>query len=213
MIMRFLFMLILSYVVIANASASDRKIYDIILFEDSVLSLSNLDAAIFNNEKYIDFFQTEKKNHFEVLKDYFMDFDSILVFENIYWGEYVKSPLYNVRVIDIKKDSIYKTESDSYNNRIVVSQKKNEKFQMYNKKQDISIDVICCYICYAFIDSKDSLIYIQNNSFDCTTSVSLYSLCTFISNQDHNSKTFRFGFWPLWVRSVLQNNKLRALYP
>ena len=127
MIMRFLFMLILSYVVIANASASDRKIYDIILFEDSVLSLSNLDAAIFNNEKYIDFFQTERKNHFEVLKDYFMDFDSILVFENIYWGEYVKSPLYNVCVIDIKKDSIYKTESDSYNNRIVVSQKKNEK--------------------------------------------------------------------------------------
>lgn len=159
MIMRFLFMLILSYVVIANASASDRKIYDIILFEDSVLSLSNLDAAIFNNEKYIDFFQTERKNHFEVLKDYFMDFDSILVFENIYWGEYVKSPLYNVRVIDIKKDSIYKTESDSYNNRIVVSQKKNEKFQMYNKKQDISIDVICCYICDAFIESKDSLIF------------------------------------------------------
>jgi len=197
-----------------RASASDKeKIYDKIVHGDSVLSLSDLNNVVFNKKEIIDFFQTERKKHLEVLEDCFIEYDSILIFEDVLWSEFVDSPKYHACVIDIKKDSIYETKLDSFNNRIVVSQKKKEKFQIYNAKQEISVNVIYSYICDVFVNSKDSIINIQNHSFDSTTSISLYSLCTFLTSSGQISQIFRFGFWPFWVKGMLNYQKLKALYP
>lgn len=194
--------------------ASDKeKIYDKIVSGDSVLSLSDLDKSFFNGKKIIEFFQTERKKHLEVLEDCFIEYDSIFVFENFYVHDYAELTSYHVSVIDIKKDSIYETKFDSSNNGIVVSQKKKEKFQIYNKKQEISVPVIYSYICDVFVNSKDSIMKIQNDSYDSTTSLSFYSLCTFMTNSNRKSQIFRFGFWPLWVKGILSYQKLKTLYP
>lgn len=198
---------------LVRASASDKeKIYDMIFSVDSVLSLSDLDCSNFKGKKIIDFFQTERKRHLEVLDDYFIGNDSILIFESFYRHDFAGLILYDVRVIDIKKDSIYDIKIDSTNNRIAISQEKKEKFQIYNKKQEISIPVIYSYICDVLVNSKDSILKIQNESYDNTTSLSLYSLCTFMTNSNQKSQIFRFGFWPFWVKGVLNDQKLKTLY-
>ena len=211
--MRFPFVLLMSMFFLSVSASDKEKIYDKIVSGDSVISLSDLDKSVFNGKKIIEFFQTERKKHLEVLEDCFIEYDSIFVFESFYVHDYAELTSYHVSVIDIKKDSIYETKFDSSNNGIVVSQKKKEKFQIYNKKQEISVPVIYSYICDVFVNSKDSIMKIQNDSYDSTTSLSFYSLCTFMTNSNRKSQIFRFGFWPLWVKGILSYQKLKTLYP
>lgn len=211
--MRLLFILAFATSIINISASNEKKIYDILVSEDSVFSLSDLVDENFNKENIIDFFNSEREKNTDVLNNYLWGKDSLLIIEDLFLSDFAESPSYHVCVFNLKKDSIYETKIDTLNREFIVTTQKAEKFQIYNLKQEISKYVVYSYICDIFVHSHDSILYIQKNSYDSTTSISLYSLCTFVKNPQDKNNIFRFGFWPYWLKGDMDYKKMKALYP